>query len=122
MASVLIVDDNPEMRRLIRAMMGRLASVVYECSDGVDVLAAYQSHLPDWVLMDIEMPGLDGIRATRQLLTAYPQARVVIVTNYDQPLLRESARSAGACGYFCKDNLADIRRLLAEGLPLSARL
>ncbi|MBI1761526.1 MAG: response regulator transcription factor [Acidobacteria bacterium] len=112
MAKVLIVDDNPEMRRLIRAMVGKLGEVVYECSDGAQALAAYQTHQPDFVLMDIEMKVLDGISATRQLLAAFPQARVIIVTNYDQPILHESARAAGACGYVLKENLAEIRRLL----------
>lgn len=112
MATVLIVDDNPQMRHLIRAMVGTWAEVVCECSDGAQVGDAYHTYQPDWVLMDIEMGELDGISATRQLLAAYPQARVVIVSHYNQPILREAAYTAGACGYVMKENLVELRQQL----------
>ena len=55
---------------------------------------------------------MDGISATRQLVAAHPEARVIIVTNYDDAGLRESARSAGACEYVVKEELIEIRRIL----------
>ena len=109
---LLIVEDNARMRQLIRSVVEGLAGEVFECSDGVDALAAYTRHLPDWVLMDIEMPKLDGIAATLEIKTAFPQAQIVIVTQYDDAKLRQSAQSAGACGYVLKERLLDVLKIL----------
>src|SRR5262249_29684366 len=110
--TVLVVEDNSRMRRLIRRLVEGLGAEVYECGDGDQVLAAYSEHRPDWVLMDIELVRVDGLTATRQLLAAWPEARVVMVTGHDDQLLREEARQAGACGYILKENLMEVRRLL----------
>ena len=69
---LLIVDDNAEMRRLITRLVGDLAETINECSDGAQALIAYREQQPDWVLMDIKMPGLDGSAATRQIIAAFP--------------------------------------------------
>jgi len=109
---LLIVEDNPAMRRLLRRMLADLAEEVTECSDGKEVLDTYTRFQPDWVLMDIEMAEIDGICATRQLIAAFPEAKVVTVTNYDDRVLRTQAQQAGACGYVLKDDLLELRRLL----------
>ena len=59
------------------------------------------------------MKSVDGLTATRCLLKRWPQAQVVIVTSYDDDLLREEARQAGACGYVLKENLLEVRQLLS---------
>ena len=110
--TVLIVDDNPGVRRMIARVVSDLADEIRECEDGAEVLAAYQQHHPDVVLMDIEMKGLDGISATRQIIAAFPCARVVMVTGHGDEPLRVAAREAGACGYVLKENLFEVRRLL----------
>lgn len=111
---LLIVEDNSEMRRLIKSLVGKLAKEVHECPDGGEALAAYATHRPDYVLMDIEMSGMDGIRATGQIKASFPEARIIIVTNYDDGDFREAAREAGACAYVVKENLHQLRPLLAE--------
>jgi two-component system response regulator DesR len=100
------------MRRLIAGIVGDLAVRVAECADGAEALQAYRTHEPDWVLMDIGMKGLDGLSATRQIRNAFPDARIVIVTEYDNPVWRDEARDAGAVEYVLKDHLWDIRRIL----------
>ena len=115
---VLIVEDNVEMRHLVRLMVGRLAETIYECADGEEALLTYAAqHLTaaDWVLMDIEMPRLDGITTTRELKHRWPDARVCIVTGYSHPQWREAARAAGADGYVLKENLPTLRGLLKAG-------
>jgi YesN/AraC family two-component response regulator len=63
---------------------------------------------PDWVLMDVKMPKLDGIAATRQIMEAFPRAQIVIVSQYDDFEMREGARGAGAVDYVLKDDLLAI--------------
>lgn len=112
MLKLLVVEDNRAMRSLIRSIIADLGEGVSECGDGAEALSAYAERRPDWVLMDIRMKELDGISATRQIRAAFPDARIVIVTDYDDPKLREAARSAGARGYVLKENLLDVRRIL----------
>ena len=111
---ILIVDDNAGMRRLLRRTVPEIASAVWECSDGADALAAYAERQPDVVLMDIRMPLMDGLAATRQIRRFDPSARVVMVTDYDDEDLRLAAREAGACAYTLKQNLIDLRCLICS--------
>jgi CheY-like chemotaxis protein len=110
--TILIVDDNAGLRRLIRHVLTGLDAQVFECFDGSDALAAYAIYRPSVVLMDICMPRLDGLTATRQITQAYPVARVIIVTECDDDSIRQSSREAGACGYILKQNLPDLGRLI----------
>jgi len=114
MLNLLIVEDNRAMRGLIKSIVADLAGDVSECGDGAEALSTYAGCRPDWVLMDIRMKGMDGISATRQLKAAFPDARIIIVTDYDDPKLREAARDAGACQYVTKENLLDLRRILSS--------
>ena len=113
---LLIVDDNLAMRRLMRRLTSDLAERIEECADGVEVLAAYEQHhfgATDWVLMDVEMAGMDGLTATRELRAAHPEARVIIVTKHNDEQLRAAAFKTGACGFVLKENLLELRSLLS---------
>jgi len=114
MLNLLIVEDNQLMRELIRSMISDLAGEVTECGDGAEALSAYTSCRPDWVLMDIRMKEMDGISATRQIKASFPDAQIMIVTDYDNQNMREAARNAGACEYVTKENLLDVRRILSS--------
>ena len=118
---VLIVDDNAEVRSMIRRFISDLAAEIREADDGANAFDAYAAFRPDWVLMDIEMKHTNGIAATARIRAVYPQAKVVILTNYNDDQLRARATEAGACGYVLKENLCDLRRLLtAEALDIPA--
>jgi CheY-like chemotaxis protein len=108
----LIVDDDERVRRLIKSVVLDLSDEFFECSDGSQAEAGYAEHLPDWVLMDLMMPGTDGIAATRLIRSSYPQAKVVIVTSHDSIAMRDEAKAAGAYAYVLKENLLDLRSLL----------
>jgi len=112
--NILIVDDHAEMRQLIRSMLSDLASEVNECTDGSQALAAYREHIPDWVLMDIRMKELDGIDATRQLRAAFPEARVIIISEMGNAAFRKAAQEAGACAYVLKENLLTLPSMLRQ--------
>jgi CheY-like chemotaxis protein len=112
--TVLIVEDDCAMRELIKKVIGELVDSFCECGDGRDALALYEKHRPAWVLMDIRMEHVDGLTATQQITTAWPSARVLVVTTYTDEDLREAAHRAGACGYVSKENLLEIRKWLAK--------
>ena len=112
---LLIVEDNPAMRQMIKRVVAPFADEIRECGDGAEAFALYAAEQPDWVLMDIRMKTLNGISATRQIKAAFPEARIVIVTSFDEAGLREAAQQAGACGYVLKENLWELRRLLLTG-------
>jgi CheY-like chemotaxis protein len=109
---ILIAEDSLPMRRMIRRVVAGFADEISECGNGSEACVVYAAIRPDWVLMDIEMPDLNGIEATERICAEFPDARIIIVTNYDDPLLREAARRAGALGYVNKENLIDLRRHL----------
>lgn len=110
--TLLIVEDNEAMRRLLRDLVQDLAEAIYECNNGAEASSAYARHQPDWVLMDLKLPGLDGFAATRQIMTQAPGTHVVIVTEFDEPQLRQRAQEAGACGYVLKDELAELKQII----------
>jgi two-component system response regulator DegU len=111
---VLIVDDNTGIRRLLKRAIHEMTDAVWECVDGAEALMSYSVHHPDIVLMDIRMPVVDGLEATRQICRFDPSARVVIVTDYDDEDLRTAATEAGACGYSLKENAAELSRVLQK--------
>lgn len=111
---VLLVDDSQAMRELIKLTLAGVAEIAGECSDGSQALSVYERLRPDWILMDIDMQGLDGITATRQITSAHPEAKIMMVTDYNDTDLRRAARDAGACEYIVKENLLDIVDVLAK--------
>ena len=114
--TVLIVEDNSGVRSLLRRALVGTACQIWECGDGADALSSYEEHRPDVVLMDIRMPRMDGLAATRQIRQCYPSARIMVVSDYDDEDLRRAASAAGACGYTLKQDLSEIVELL-QSLP-----
>ena len=109
---ILIADDHEPFRAMLKSLLGTLGAEIVECRDGREAVQRFSEFAPDWVLMDIEMPQLDGLTATRQITAMSPRARVVIVTNYDDADLRAEADRAGASDYVRKDNLMVLPGLL----------
>jgi DNA-binding NarL/FixJ family response regulator len=103
--SILLVDDHPVVRDGLRGMLTAEADlvVVGEAASGDEAVVAAAAHRPDVILMDLRMPGLDGVGATERILAARAGARIVVLTTYetDEDILR--AVEAGACGYLLKD-------------------
>jgi CheY-like chemotaxis protein len=115
--TMLIVDDNGKMRRLIRSAIADLADEVYEGTNGAEAVALHRRYSPDWLVIDIAMPVLDGIEATRRIRSFAPTARVVILTVFSDPALRDEARDAGACAYLLKENLLELRQIVTDAVP-----
>ena len=111
---VLIVEDSEPVRRMIKRVLEHQVDEFFECSDGSEALARYQQCLPDVVLMDIKMTKVDGFYATRQIKQIFADARVVIVSQWDTPALRQAAEESGAENYVCKNNLLPLREFLSS--------
>jgi CheY-like chemotaxis protein len=109
---ILIVEDNASVRRLVRRAAADFADEIFEREDGSEALEAYQAYHPDIVLMDVKMPKMDGLKATRLLITHDPLAKVVIVTDYNDDEVRKAAYEAGACGFALKQDLTELELLL----------
>ena len=112
--TVLIVEDNAGVRRLLRRAIARITTRIWECDDGAEALAVYREHLPEVVLMDVRMLIMDGLTATRQIIKFNPAARIIIVTDCEDEETRAAAREAGASGFVVKQDLTTLEALIAN--------
>jgi DNA-binding NarL/FixJ family response regulator len=127
--TVLLVDDQPLLRKgfgmIIEAEPD--LTVAAEAGNGEEAVAAARRHAPDVVLMDIRMPGTDGIEATRRIVGADPDARVLVLTTFDLDEYAFGALRAGASGFLTKDVrpaelVSAIRTVAAGDAIVSARV
>ena len=118
---ILIVDDQRLMREGLHTLLELEPGlqIAGEAEDGLDALEKYAALQPDVVLMDIRMPRLDGVEATRRLRLRWPDARVIILTTFDDDAFVFDGLRAGALGYLLKDvsgeELAEAIRKVAGG-------
>ncbi|MET9676987.1 response regulator transcription factor [Streptomyces sp. NPDC006482] len=105
MTTVLIADDQPMQRFGFRMLLESQddMTVVGEASNGTEAIRLVDRHHPDVVLMDIRMPGLDGIEATRRIVTTGARTRILIVTTFDLDEYAYEGLRAGASGFLVKD-------------------
>ena len=111
---LMIVDDHASTREMIRKFLDFPGMTYCECSSGDGALSLAREFRPDWVTMDVHMPGLNGFQSTEAMRVAYPAARVMIVTSDSQPHFRQLAREVGAIGLIAKENLMALRMMLAQ--------
>ena len=118
---LIIVDDHPIVRDGLRSMLAAepWLDVIGEAAGGEQACQMVRQLHPDLVLMDIRMPDMDGLAATRQIKQEFPSASVVMLTIYDDPDYLLEAIAAGAAGYVLKDvsrrELLDTLRTVADG-------
>jgi DNA-binding NarL/FixJ family response regulator len=123
---VLVADDHAVVRQGLRTFLGLQddMEVVGEAADGAEAVEAVERLQPDVVLMDMVMPGVDGLEAIRRVLAARPETRVVVLTSYADEEKVVPAVRAGAAGYLLKDvqpsDLAAAIRTVAAGGALLA--
>ena len=117
MEKILIADDDVRVRRMLQQIVAGLTNEVCEASDGGEAIAVCAEERPDWVLMDVRMKPIDGLRATAVIKARFPDTRVVIVSQYDDAGLRTEAARVGACAYVLKDNLHELTRILTGVSP-----
>jgi len=113
-ASVLIVDDQAPFRTVARTVVGLAPgfAVSGEAASGEEAVEVALATHPDVVLMDINLPGIDGIEATRQIVDARPDTKVILLSTYDAESLPASATTCGAARYVHKEDFSP--QVLAE--------
>lgn len=121
---IAIVDDDPLVRMGLRAIVGSEPGweVVAEAGDGEGAVAAVTEHLPDVVLMDVRMPGMDGLTATEKISRDFPDVRVLVLTTFEVDEYVFQAMRAGAAGFVLKRvppaDLVEAVRVVAAGESL----
>jgi len=124
-ATILIVDDHPAVRRSLRSWLVK-ALPTYEFSEAVngeEALARLGEQRPALVLMDINLPGMSGIEATRRITATAPGVPVVIVSMHDTEAYRQDAAAAGAAAFVAKERMGfELLPLLQRLLPPTAPL
>jgi CheY-like chemotaxis protein len=103
---ILIVDDNPTLREGLRSVLSRspVFDIVGEAADGVEAINSVERLLPDLVLMDISMPRMDGLAATREIKKKWPDTKILVFTVHKSPEYLAAASKAGADRYLSKDS------------------
>ena len=109
---ILIADDNSDVRRMIRSLLEEIDTDLAECSDGGAAIEAYDKFLPEWLLMDINMQPVDGLTAMRAILEKHPEARIVVISQYQDSRTRVIALAMGAYAFVGKEDLMSIRDLV----------
>ena len=108
----LIVDDSESFRKLVREEISKSGDDFYELDDGTSVNSVYKDFKPDWVLMDIKMKNIDGLKATSILKKEFPRARIVIISDYSDSWFRKEAVKAGAEAFVPKENLFELFEII----------
>ncbi|MBM7607982.1 two-component system response regulator DegU [Lysinibacillus composti] len=109
MTKIIIIDDHQLFREGVKRILDfeETFEVVAEGDDGTDGLKLYRENLPDVVLMDINMPGKNGVEATADLLVEFPEAKVIMLSIHDDESYVTHALKSGALGYMLKEMDAD---------------
>lgn len=101
--NILVVDDSPIIVRKLSMLLEEMGfRVVQTASNGKEAIAAYKACRPDLVTMDITMPDMDGIEATRAIMSEFQDAKIIMVTSHGQEKMVLDALKAGAKGYVLK--------------------
>ena len=129
MIRVLLVDDHQMVRTGLATLLGASddIAVVGQAADGAAALATAVEVAPDVVLMDLSMPGVDGVEATRGIRAALPDTKVLVLTSFSDRQRVSDALAAGAIGYILKDCeppalLAAVRAAAAGHVPIDPRV
>jgi DNA-binding NarL/FixJ family response regulator len=100
---VLLVDDSDETRQALRELLeGRGITIVGEAAEGATGIGLARKLTPDVVLMDLKMPGMGGIEATKIITSSLPDTRIIVLTTFDDESLKRRADEAGAAAYLVK--------------------
>ncbi len=106
---IMLVDDQPLVRQGLLSLLSLEddLEIVGEATHGAEAITLFETLQPDVTLMDVQMPGVNGVDATQEIMTRHPDARILVLTTFDDDEFIVKALHAGAAGYLLKDTKAD---------------
>lgn len=110
----MIVEDHASTRKLLRKFLDMPGITFCECASGDEAVLCAREFKPDWVTMDVHMPGRDGFQSAEALRAEHPPARIVMVTGLNEPYFQKLSDSVGAVGIIYKENLIALRMMLIK--------
>lgn len=121
---ILIVDDNSMLRETTCSILKANFPVprIFEAVDGKEAFAQVHDHLPDLILIDVRLPGENGLKLTRKIKNLYPEIVIIVFTNHDLPEYREAAFEYGADFFFSKSSSGRKLSALVESIFPDYRL
>ena len=124
MCKTLIVEDNATFRKMIKESLHSRSPMIKieEEPDGSELFSKMDAFHPDIVIMDIRLPGENGLELTKKIKMIYPDVTIVIVTGYDFPEYQQAARQSKADYFFSKDSQASDLLALVESICLDSNI
>jgi CheY-like chemotaxis protein len=110
----MIVDDHASTRKMLRKFLDLPGITFCECVSGDEAVLRAREFKPDWVTMDVHMPGRDGFQSTEALCAEHPSVRIIIVTGLNEPHFQQLSHSVGAVALIYKENLLALRTMLTD--------
>ena len=112
----MIVDDHGDMRRVLKSIvtlsLGQDADTIIECDCGEEAVLQYEEHLPDFILMDLQLKHMDGFETIKKIRSRNASAEVIMVTSFDTPSIRLKAKELNVREFVNKENLSEISHIL----------
>ncbi len=102
---ILIVDDHAALRQMVRQILEGFEAVIFEAANGEDAVSLYRTERPDWVIMDLRMPGMGGLKATEAIRVIDAGARIIMISQFVEAEYSEQVRRAGALEFLNKEDL-----------------
>ncbi|MEH6943627.1 response regulator [Bacillus sp. JJ722] len=119
---ILIVDDQYGIRILLNEVLQKVGYKTYQAANGVQALEIAKEHSPDLVLLDMKIPGMDGIEILKRMKDYDPNIAVIIMTAYGELDMIQKAKDLGAITHFAKPfDIDDIRNAVNKYLPIEAK-
>ena len=110
--TVLLVDDHHGIRELEKSIFSSLFDTFYESSSGEDAITIYKTYKPDWVLMDYKMRGISGIEAAKKIKENDVDAKIIMVSQFEDGDLKKKAFDVGVFAYVSKEKLSTIKNII----------
>ncbi|MEK4538956.1 MULTISPECIES: response regulator [Peribacillus] len=118
---ILIVDDQFGIRILLNEVLHKEGYDTFQAANGIQALEVLNNHSPDLVLLDMKIPGMDGIEILKRMKVVDPDIRVIIMTAYGELDMIQEAKDLGAMTHFAKPfDIDDIRKAVREHLPIQS--
>lgn len=114
---LLVVDDHEAFRQTVRQMFDSKSVQITEAGSGEEAVKVFATADPDWVIMDLRMPGMGGIKATEAIRKLAPEARVIVISQFSDAEYREQAREAGAVEFVNKEDVSLLSKIIRAQLP-----